>query len=74
METEPEMTRDRVAAAPSSSSAWKLGLPVKPYIWRRDDPERDAKIAAERADTAQKREAGRLAVAARMANQRRAAA
>jgi hypothetical protein len=48
---------DRAAAGRRGSAAWQLGLPPRPYIWRRNDPDREAKIAAERADTAQKQAA-----------------
>lgn len=36
-----------------ATPAYRLGLSSR-YVWRRDDPERDAKIAAERAESAQK--------------------
>jgi hypothetical protein len=39
---------ERVAAAPRGSSGWRLGQ-SRYYVWRRDDPDRDAMIAEERA-------------------------
>ncbi len=41
---------ERSEVARKGSAAWQLGLPVKPYVWRRDDPDRNAKIAAEQAE------------------------
>ena len=49
-----KITLERSQAGHRGSTAWQLGMPVRPYVWRRNDPERDAKIAAERAESAQK--------------------
>jgi hypothetical protein len=64
----PYIARDRVAAAPSGSAAWKLGVPVKPYVWRRNDPDRDAKIATEYALAARQQRAAAASAAVRRLN------
>jgi len=50
------ISQDR-ATAPASSAAWKLGMRSN-YVWHRDDPGREADIAAERAVTLLKQRAG----------------
>jgi hypothetical protein len=62
------IARDRVAAAPSGSAAWKLGVHVKPYVWRRDDPDRAAKIAAEYVLSARQQRAAAASAAVRRMN------
>lgn len=62
------IAQERVAAAPSSSAAWKLGAPSRPYVWRRDDPDRAAKITAERVLCAKKQYAAAVSAAVRRMN------
>lgn len=59
--------QDRVAGARKSSAAWQLGLTGRPYVWRRDDPDREEKIAAEKAESERKQAWGLAGAKARLA-------